>query len=58
MSETFALFNDLSKTKEWIPEFQKIDTIVEKPGKTGSEYRITVDNNGETMTMKERVNGI
>ncbi|MFD2566026.1 SRPBCC family protein [Pseudotenacibaculum haliotis] len=55
ISETFRLFNDQSKTKEWIPEFQKVEVINEKPGVTGSEYRITVDNNGQTITMKEKV---
>jgi len=55
LSETFKLFNDLSKVKQWIPEFQSIDTIVEKPNKVGSEYRITVDNNGQSVTMKEKV---
>lgn len=55
ISETFLLFNDTSKVKEWIPEFTSIEAIVEKPGKTGSEYRIKVDNNGQEMTMKEKV---
>ena len=55
ISETFRLFNDQSTTKEWIPEFQKIEVINEKPGVTGSEYRITVDNNGQMISMKEKV---
>lgn len=55
ISETFRLFNDQSTIKEWIPEFEKIEVINEKPGVTGSEYRITVDNNGEMVSMKEKV---
>ena len=55
ISETFQLFNDLSTVKEWIPEFQSIDTVQQKPEKTGSEYRISINNDGQIMTMKERV---
>ena len=29
--------------------------IEEKPDFTGSKYRITMDNNGETMTSKEKI---
>lgn len=55
VAETFRLFNDQTTMKEWMPEFRKIEVINEKPGITGSEYRITVDNNGESVSMKEKV---
>ena len=55
LSETFKLFNDQESIRQWIPEIQKFEAIVEKPGVTGSEFRITMDNNGETVTMKEKV---
>ncbi|MEQ6124806.1 SRPBCC family protein [Pseudotenacibaculum sp. MALMAid0570] len=55
LSETFKIFNDQSTISEWIPEITKIEAINEKPGITGSEYRITMDNEGQVMTMKEKV---
>ena len=55
LSETFKLFNNQEALSQWIPEIQKVEAIEEKPGVTGSEYRITVDNNGDLITMREKV---
>ncbi len=51
----FKEFNNISRLKEWIPEFKSIETVEEKKGKIGSEYKITVDNNGQDITMYEKV---
>lgn len=55
LSETFQLFNDQKTISQWIPEITNIEAIQEKPGYVGSEYRITMNNNGEMVTMKEKV---
>jgi uncharacterized protein YndB with AHSA1/START domain len=55
IAEVFSLFNDQSKLKEWMPEVQLIEPITIKPGIVGSEYFMTVTNNGQTMKMKEKV---
>ncbi len=55
LSETFQMFSDQENISQWIPEITKIETIEEKPGLVGSEYRITMDNEGQVMTMKEKV---
>jgi len=55
LSETFQIFNDQESISEWIPEITKVETIEEKPGFVGSEYRITIDNQGQIMTKKEKI---
>jgi uncharacterized protein YndB with AHSA1/START domain len=55
LSETFALFNQQDSISKWIPEVTKVEIIQEKPGFVGSEYRIIMDNQGQLMTMKEKV---
>lgn len=55
LSETFQVFNDQESMSQWIPEITKIEAIEEKPGLVGSEFRITMNNNGQVMTMKEKV---
>ena len=55
LSETFQMFNNQESIGQWIPEITKVETIEERPGLVGSEFRITMDNNGEIMTMKEKV---
>lgn len=55
LSETFKIFNNQALMTQWVPEITKVETIQENPGKVGSEYRITMDNNGEVITMKEKV---
>lgn len=57
LSETFRMFTDQETMNQWIPEITKIETIEEKPGLVGSEYRITLDNQGQTMTKKEKILG-
>jgi uncharacterized protein YndB with AHSA1/START domain len=53
--EVFALYNDMDKIKEWIPEIVEVETLVETPDKIGSEFRMIVENNGQEMEMMERV---
>lgn len=55
LSETFQIFNDQESISEWIPEITKIEAIDQKPGLVGSEYRITIDNQGQIMTKKEKI---
>ena len=55
LSETFQVFSDQENIGQWIPEITKVETIDKKPGLVGSEYRITMDNEGQIMTMKEKV---
>jgi uncharacterized membrane protein len=55
LEETFQLFNNQELMTQWVPQVTKVETIKENPGIIGSEYRITIDNNGETITMKEKV---
>ncbi len=50
------MFNDTSALKAWIPELKSIEILEEKPGKTGSRYKVVVlDGNGNDITMEEKV---
>ena len=51
----FSEFNKKSNLKKWIPEFTSIITIKETPEKKGSRYKIIVDNNGQEVSMEEKV---
>jgi predicted small secreted protein len=56
LEEVFALFNDSSKINNWIPELKSIEPIDVKPEKTGSTYKMVVENkNGEEITLREKV---
>jgi len=55
LSEVFIAFNDQQKLMEWMPEIKSIEPININPGVVGSEYKITVDNNGQTIVMTEKV---
>ena len=41
--------------KNWLPELIAIEPINIKPGIVGSEYKMTVENNGQTVIMTEKV---
>lgn len=56
LKETFAMFNDAAKLKNWIPELKSIEPIEYKAGNTGSRYKMVVlDGNGNEITMEEKV---
>lgn len=55
LSETFQKFNDQKTITQWIPEITNIESIEEKLGVTGSQYRITMENDGQVMTKKEKI---
>jgi uncharacterized membrane protein len=55
LEETFQIFNNQKLMTQWVPQITNVETIKENPGVIGSEYRITMDNNGQVVTMKEKV---
>ena len=55
VEETFKIFNNQELMAQWFPHITKVEAIKENPGVIGSEYRITMDNAGQVVTMKERV---
>jgi len=55
IEEVFTAFNDIRKSDNWIPEFKSVEVIDEKLGKVGSTYKITLDNNGQEIIMKEKI---
>jgi len=55
ISEVFTVFNDQEQMKIWLPEVKSIEPINVNPGIVGSEYKMTVDNNGQIVVMTEKV---
>lgn len=55
IDEVFKTFNNSEDIKNWIPEVQSFEVVNENPGKIGSIYKIVVLNQGEEITMTEKV---
>ena len=55
LAEVFTTFNNTENVKNWIPEIKTVETINENVGKTGSSYKIVLDNQGQEITMTEKV---
>lgn len=55
VDEVFTIFNNSENIKNWIPEIKSFDVLNQNPGKTGSIYKIVVENQGEEITMTEKV---
>lgn len=53
--EVFTTFNNTENVNNWIPEIKTVETINENVGKTGSSYKIVLDNQGQEITMTEKV---
>jgi predicted small secreted protein len=55
VNEVFKTFNNSENIKDWIPEVKSFEVVKNNPGKTGSIYKIVVDNKGQEITMTEKV---
>lgn len=55
VEEVFFAFNKKENIKNWIPEVKSVEVINENPGKTGSTYKVVVNNNGEEIKMTEKI---
>ena len=55
VSDVFKTFNNPENIKKWIPEVKSFEVVSENPGKIGSVYKIVVDNQGQDITMTEKV---
>jgi uncharacterized membrane protein len=55
LADVFTTFNNTENVKNWIPEIKTVETINENVGKTGSSYKIVLDNQGQEITMTEKV---
>ena len=55
VDQTFALFNDNSKMKDWMVGLQSFKVIEEKPGVVGSRYQIVIDAQNTFIKMEELV---
>lgn len=55
IGEVFKIFNQPGNIKKWIPEIKSIDTLNLNPGFTGSEFKMILENQGQEITMTQKV---
>ena len=55
IKEVFNTFNQPGNVQKWIPEIKSIDTLNLNPGFSGSTFKMVVDNQGQEITMTEKV---
>ena len=55
IEEVFVTFNKQENLKNWIPEIKSFEVINETIGKTGSTYKMVVENQGQEIAMTEKV---
>ncbi|WP_299055569.1 SRPBCC family protein [uncultured Polaribacter sp.] len=51
----FETFTNVKNVKNWIPEIISIDVLEENIAKTGSVYKIVIENKGQEITMTEKI---
>ena len=49
------VFNRSENIKSWIPEIKSFDVVKENIGKTGSVYKIVIENQGQEILMTQKV---
>jgi uncharacterized protein YndB with AHSA1/START domain len=55
IKEVFTVFNQPGNVQKWIPEIKSIDTLNINPGFIGSKFKMVVNNQGQEITMTEKV---
>jgi uncharacterized protein YndB with AHSA1/START domain len=51
----FEAFNNSKNIKNWIPEVKSFNVVKENVGKTGSVYKMVVENQGQEIVMTQKV---
>lgn len=55
VSEVFNAFTKIDSVKHWIPEVQSVKTVNNNPGITGNVYSLVLLNQGQEITMTEKI---
>ncbi len=55
LDKTFQLFTNRKTISNWNPAYTSIELVDEKFGITGSIYHITIKNNNQSVSIKEKV---
>lgn len=55
VKEVFKSFSHLENSKNWIPEIKSIEAIEEKLGKTGSTYKLIIQNNEQEIAVTQKI---
>ena len=55
VEEVFETFSNSENIKKWIPEIKSFEVINENIGKTGSSYKIVIENQGQNIEMTQKV---
>ena len=55
IDSVFSTFTNISNRKNWIPELNSYEIIKENLGKTGSMYKLTINNKGKEISSTEKV---
>tara|TARA_R110001592_G_scaffold8511_5_gene46435 strand:+ start:6449 stop:6985 length:537 start_codon:yes stop_codon:yes gene_type:complete len=55
VEEVFEIFSTSENAKKWIPEIKSFEVINENIGKTGSSYKIVIENQGQEILMTQKV---
>jgi uncharacterized membrane protein len=55
VDEVFETFNNSENIKNWIPEVKSFDVVNENIGKTGSVYKMVVENQGQEIVMTQKI---
>ena len=55
VEEVFETFSNSENIKKWISEIKSFEVINENIGKTGSSYKIVIENQGQNIEMTQKV---
>ncbi len=55
VGDVFEWYNDKDKINQWIPSIKSVKTLKETQNVKGSVYEMVIDNEGNEITMEEKV---
>lgn len=55
VEKTFAVFNDTTKLKEWLPGFKSMELIKGNMNEAGSKWKVVFEENGSEISMNETI---
>lgn len=58
INQVYSSFTNIEKMKSWLSGFQSVEILSGKPNEIGSQYKLTITENGKEIVMYEKVTAL
>ena len=58
VNQVYSSFINIEKMRDWLTGFKAVETLKGKPNEVGSQYKLTINENGKEIVIYEEVTAL